>query len=101
MLKCGTIEQRVVRLKRVGCSGHRGEGGGDVPIPPTPKAMFDTDYGAPTGLCKETSAGSAIFERDWTKATVQVDCNKWQGKVTMKATARSVFEDQLGKDEQE
>ena len=82
----------IQHVNRVGCSGHRGSGSGDVPIPPTPKEMFDTDYGTPNGLCKETAPGSGVFERDWSKATVQVDCNKWQGKITMKATGESIFE---------
>ena len=46
-----------------------------------PKAL-DTDYGTPTSLCKETSPG--VFEREWTKATVAMDCNKWQGEIRMK-----------------
>ena len=76
----------------LGCSGSRGVGGGDVPIPPTPKEMFATDYGTPTGLCHETADHSGVFTRDWTKATVRVDCNKWEGTIVMKATGRSVFE---------
>ena len=35
-------------------------------------------------ICKETSAGSNIFVREWTKATVKVDCNTWQNSITMK-----------------
>ena len=46
-----------------------------------PKAL-DTDYGTPTSLCKETSPG--VFEREWTKAAVKMDCNKWQGEIKMK-----------------
>ena len=45
------------------------------------------------GLCKETALNSAIFERDWTMASVQVDCNKWEGTITMKTTGKSVFEE--------
>jgi len=40
------------------------------------------DYGEPTELCKEVSNG--VFQRDWTKATVEMDCNTWTGKITMK-----------------
>ena len=42
------------------------------------------DYGEPSGLCKETSAGSEVFTRDFSKATVQMDCKAWQGTITMK-----------------
>jgi hypothetical protein len=35
-------------------------------------------------VCKETAAGSGIFTREWSKATVSMDCNKWEGKITMK-----------------
>lgn len=75
----------------VGCAGSRGAGSGSVPIPPTPNEMFDTDYGEPTGLCKETAPNSGVFTRDWTKASVQVDCNAWEGSITMKSTGSSVF----------
>eukprot|EP01116_Phalansterium_solitarium_P006392 TRINITY_DN1868_c0_g3_i1.p1 TRINITY_DN1868_c0_g3~~TRINITY_DN1868_c0_g3_i1.p1 ORF type:complete len:413 (+),score=136.21 TRINITY_DN1868_c0_g3_i1:257-1495(+) len=45
---------------------------------------LDVDYGTPTGLCAETSSGSGVFVRDWTKATVQMDCNTWTATITMK-----------------
>ena len=48
--------------------------------------------GEPTGLCKETSPGSEVFTRDWTKATVQMSCKEYSAKITMKDTGRSVFE---------
>jgi hypothetical protein len=35
-------------------------------------------------ICKETSPGSNVFVREWTKATVKVDCNTWQNSITMK-----------------
>ena len=46
-----------------------------------PKAL-DTDYGTPVGDCKETSPG--VFEREWTKASVKMDCNAWKGTVAPK-----------------
>ena len=46
-----------------------------------PKAL-DTDYGTPAGDCKETSPG--VFEREWTKANVKMDCNAWKGTVAPK-----------------
>lgn len=47
---------------------------------------LNLDYGEPTELCKETAPGSEIFVRDWTKATVQMDCNTFTPTLTMKAT---------------
>mmetsp|Transcript_33199 Transcript_33199/g.77854 ORF Transcript_33199/g.77854 Transcript_33199/m.77854 type:complete len:170 (-) Transcript_33199:26-535(-) len=47
-------------------------------------AELDLDYGTPTGLCKETSSGSGVFVRDWTKATVTVDCNAYNSTVQFK-----------------
>lgn len=45
--------------------------------------------GVPTGLCKETKSG--VFEREWTKASVKMDCGTYTGSVTMKDTGKSVF----------
>ena len=30
---------------------------------------------AAVGLCKETAANSGIFEREWTKANISMDCH--------------------------
>lgn len=44
-------------------------------------AEWDVDYGGKAlDVCKETSAGSGVFERHYPKATVQWDCNAAQGK---------------------
>jgi len=43
------------------------------------------DYGVPTGLCKETSPNSGVFTRDWTKATVSLDCNIWTPTIKLKS----------------
>jgi hypothetical protein len=42
------------------------------------------DYGVPAGLCSETAAGSNVFRREWSKATVEMDCNAYKGTITMK-----------------
>lgn len=42
------------------------------------------DYGEPTGFCAETAPGSNVFMRDWSKATVEMDCNTYKGQVKMK-----------------
>ena len=47
---------------------------------------LNVDYGEPLGLCTETSVGSGVFTRDWSKATVQMDCNSWTPTITMKAS---------------
>ena len=45
---------------------------------------FKIDYGTPNGLCAETAAGSGVFTREWSKATVSMNCNSYVGTVTMK-----------------
>ena len=47
--------------------------------------LFAVDYGRPlTDSCKEDSARPGVFRRSWTKAEVEMDCNAWAGKVTMR-----------------
>ena len=49
-----------------------------------PKEM-DMDYGEPIDdYCKETAPNSGVFVREWTKASVQMDCNGFKGTITMK-----------------
>ena len=45
---------------------------------------LNADYGVPQGLCKETANGSAVFVREWSKATIQMDCNSWTPTIQMK-----------------
>ena len=45
-------------------------------------ASLDFDYGEPTGACAETAPG--VFEREWSKAHVKMDCPKWVGTLTPK-----------------
>jgi hypothetical protein len=49
-------------------------------------SALNQDYGKPLGLCRETAPGSSIFVREWTGATVQMDCRRWLPSITMKAT---------------
>ena len=56
---------------------------------PRAKEWDVTTYGEPRdAVCKETTAGSGVFEREWSGATVQWDCNSragtQHGKITMK-----------------
>eukprot|EP01052_Picozoa_sp_SAG31_P037500 SAG31_NODE_4852_length_2905_cov_3.033143_4_plen_124_part_00 len=52
--------------------------------------MLDRDYGIPTSECHETSPGSAIFTREWSKASITLDCNVFQANITMKPIAYAV-----------
>ena len=42
---------------------------------------LDIDYGEPTSLCMESSAG--VFTRNYTHASVQYDCNSGHSSITM------------------
>lgn len=42
------------------------------------------DYGVPSGLCGETAPGSGVFQRDFSKSTVTMDCNSWKPTIVMK-----------------
>ena len=42
------------------------------------------DYGEPLGLAKETAPDSGVFVREWSKCTVQMDCNSYTPKITFK-----------------
>ena len=42
------------------------------------------DYGEPVGSCKETAANSGVFEREWAKASIKMDCNTWTPTITLK-----------------
>jgi len=44
-----------------------------------PEAL-NKDYGQPQELCHETSNG--VFQRKWSKAVVQMNCNTWTSSIT-------------------
>jgi hypothetical protein len=46
--------------------------------------VLGSDFGVPSGFCQETGTNSGVFVRDWTKASVTMDCNTYKGSVTMK-----------------
>ena len=57
------------------CIGDFGRGG--VGMPPMNYTFPDelkVDYGAPSGVCKETAPNSGKFTREYSKATVELDC---------------------------
>jgi hypothetical protein len=37
------------------------------------------------GLCAETAPGSGIFQRQWTKSTVEMNCNTLTSSIVFKA----------------
>lgn len=45
---------------------------------------LNLDYGEPTGLCEETGPNSGVFQRDWTKAKVEMDCKSYTPTITFK-----------------
>lgn len=45
---------------------------------------LNADYGEPLGLCTETAPNSGVFTREWTKASVKMDCSTYTGTITMK-----------------
>jgi hypothetical protein len=48
-------------------------------------AGFERDYGTPVKASYgESSAGSGVFVREWTKADVRFDCNTGKANITMK-----------------
>lgn len=47
-------------------------------------AALNLDYGEPMeAQCKEVKPG--VFAREWSKASVEMDCNTWQANITMKS----------------
>jgi hypothetical protein len=46
--------------------------------------QFAWDFGKPTELCHETAPNSNVFKREWTKATIEMDCNKWKPTLKLK-----------------
>jgi len=69
----------------LGCTSNSVPGHGSARYTsPTELPILQVDYGTPTGMLIETSSGSGIFTRDWTKATVQLDCNTYTSSIIMK-----------------
>merc|ERR1712014_84789 len=67
--------------------GYRGCKSQPYPRP----AEWEVDYGAPNGVCAETHEKSMVFERKWSKATVQWDCNAQRGRIEMNRPEDAVF----------
>ena len=45
--------------------------------------LYDADYGEPLEVCRETAAGSGVFERRWSKAYVSLDCSNLSVNLTL------------------
>ena len=46
------------------------------------QGRLQVDYGEPSGLCSEIRPG--VFRRNYSKATVEMDCARWKGSIEMK-----------------
>ena len=66
--------------------GFLGCGGVDHPIKDnyTQPACFSEDYGEAKGTCKAVSGKAGVFEREYSHATVNVNCNTWTGTIKMR-----------------
>lgn len=69
----------------VSCIGDFGRGGpGEPPMNFTFPDALKVDYGTPVGHCEETAHGSGKFRREYSKATVELDCVNWKDTITFK-----------------
>ncbi len=64
--------------------GYGWTGCADATHPFTRPPALEADYGVPNGFCEETSPGSGVFARDWSLATVTLDCNGFNATIAMK-----------------
>jgi hypothetical protein len=66
-----------------GCTSNEQPGFGSAQYTsPVDIPQLMVDYGVPMGEYEETSDG--VFTRDWTKATVSMDCNTYTPQIIMK-----------------
>jgi hypothetical protein len=47
-------------------------------------AELNDDFGEPSGTCAEAPPGSGVFVRDFSRATVAMDCETWTPTITWK-----------------
>jgi hypothetical protein len=57
-------------------------GGCGIDYGKTRSPLIDADYGEPLGWLNESSPG--VFTREWTKATVSMDCSTWTPSFSFK-----------------
>jgi hypothetical protein len=56
-------------------------GCGNFPFRPP---ELDTDYGVPLETCHAVQGQEGVFAREYTRATVRVDCKNWEATITPK-----------------
>ena len=48
--------------------------------------LFDADYGSPVDeTCRETAPNSSVFVREYSKASIKMDCTTWTPSLTFKS----------------
>ena len=52
-------------------------------FPFRPKEL-DIDYGIPLETCHPSANETGVYLREYTKSSIRVDCNKWEGTISMK-----------------
>ena len=45
--------------------------------------LFEVCYGTPLTTCAGDSSMPGVFRRNFTQVEIEMDCNAWQGKITM------------------
>ena len=45
---------------------------------------YEDDYGVPLELCRESAPGSNVFVREWSRATVSMNCSSWTPSIVLK-----------------
>ena len=70
-----------------GCAQPQADAGGGYPFPPS----LNADFGTPLGLCGETATGSGVFQREFTKAKVTMDCGTGIPSIVMKSTSALLY----------
>ncbi len=56
----------------------------DATHPFTRPASLDRDYGVPQNFCSETSKGSGVWTRNYTKLDLSIDCASYEAVFTPK-----------------
>lgn len=56
-----------------------------IPYDATLNGLVGPDYGEPLEVCHEERPGSETFVRQWSKATVTVDCKAWTSSIDLKS----------------
>lgn len=64
--------------------GYGWTGCADIKHPFTRPASLDRDYGTPLNYCTETSPGSMVWYRNFSKADISIDCNTFKATFQMK-----------------